>query len=324
MNQAIQLIPIASLDSIIGKGKIVAFNVGPDRVVYFVVATRPLDERFEQPGGASFVKTVPDHPHRYRLIGLYDGEVVQDLLIENERFNIHEVQPLGDQWLLACARSCYRNSKDFEKNGRIYSSDGNFIREILLGDGIASIQATSEGVIWTGYFDEGVFGNYGWSTPVGESGLVAWDSSGQKIWEFQPSGDLGPIYDCYAMNVASARDIWFYYYNDFPLVWLHDYKVAGVWHMPMGGSRAFAVFAGHSLFYGSYDDPETLHLFSLEKNGKAELLARFDLQNENGQKIAADRIVGRGDTIYLIQDRVLYQMNVEMALAYSEEGCTNN
>ena len=320
MHQTIKLSPVASHDSIIGKGKIVAFNVGPDRVVYLVIATRPLDDRFEQPGGASFVKTKPDHPQRYRLIGLYDGELVNDLMIEGERFNIHEVQPLGDRWLLACARSLYRSSKDFEKNGRIYSGDGRFKREILLGDGIASMQATSEGVIWIGYFDEGVFGNYGWSTPVGASGLVAWRSNGEKIWEFQPSGDLDPIYDCYAMNVATARDVWFYYYNAFPLVWLHDYKVAGVWHMPLAGSRAFAVFAGHALFYGGYDDSETFHLYSLEKNGDAELLAQFDLQNENGQKIEADRIVGRGDTIYLIQNRDLFQIDVEKALANLGQG----
>ena len=65
---------------------------------------------------------------------------------------------------------------DYDKNGRIYTNKGKFVRDILLGDGIQTVQATSEGVIWTSYFDEGIFGNYGWDNPLGSSGLVAWDA----------------------------------------------------------------------------------------------------------------------------------------------------
>jgi hypothetical protein len=59
MKRSIRLSPVAPLAPVIGDGELVAFNVGPDAVTYFVVAQKPLDYRVEQPGGATFAKTVP-------------------------------------------------------------------------------------------------------------------------------------------------------------------------------------------------------------------------------------------------------------------------
>jgi hypothetical protein len=46
----------------------------------------------------------------------------------------------------------------------------------FFGDGIEHVQATSAGEIWVGFFDEGIYGNYGWGSgtqlPVGRTGLV--------------------------------------------------------------------------------------------------------------------------------------------------------
>ena len=165
---------------------LVAFNVGPDGVVYLVVALKPLDYRMKHPSGASFAKTVPEQPQAYRVVGLSGSQPILDIVIEGERFNIHHVQPLVDELLLVCARSYYKGPDDFEKNGRVYARNGKFVREILLGDGIKSVQTTEDGVIWTSYFDEGVFGNYGWHNPVRAAGLVAWDAAGNKFYEFQP------------------------------------------------------------------------------------------------------------------------------------------
>ena len=267
MTRSVRLPPVASLVPLIGDGELVAFNVGPDGVVYLVVALQPLDYRIEQPGWASFAKTVPEQPQRYRVVGLSGREPVVDLLIEGERFNIHDVQPLGDELLLVCVRSNYEGPDDFEKNGRVYTRDGKFAREILLGDGIQLVQATSGGVIWTSYFDEGVFGNYGWQAPVGASGLVAWDPGGIKLYEFQPSKGLDSICDCYALNVESEKDVWLYYYTEFPLVRLHDREIQSVWRMPLEGSDAFAVSASHALFRGGYKDRDTYQLFALGKDG---------------------------------------------------------
>lgn len=320
MKRSIRLSPVAPLAPFIGGGELVAFNVGPDAVVYLVVALQSLDYRIEQSGWASFAKTVPNHPQRYRVIGLCGREPVVDVLIEGERFNIHDVQPLTDELLLVCARSHYKSPDDFERNGRVYTRDGKFAREILLGDGIQSVQATSGGEIWTSYFDEGVFGNYGWQTPVGASGLVAWNSRGDKQYEFEPGEGLDSICDCYALNVESEDDVWLYYYTEFPLVRLHNHEIQSIWKIPLGGSDAFAVFAGHALFRGGYKDRDTFQLFALGKGGNAKLLAKVEMRNENGSKLAADRAVGRADIIYFISDGMLYQVDVQTALARSDEG----
>jgi hypothetical protein len=138
MKRSLRLSPVASLTSSIGEGELVAFDVGPDGVVYLVVALKPLDYRVERPDGASFARTVPERPQRYRVIGLSGDRPVLDVEIVGERFNIHHVQPLpNDELLLVCARSYYRGPADFERNGRIYSRNGMFVREILLGDGFS-------------------------------------------------------------------------------------------------------------------------------------------------------------------------------------------
>jgi hypothetical protein len=318
MKRSVRLSPVASIVPLIGKGALVAFDVGPDGVVYLAVALEPLDDRMKATSGASFAKTIPDRPQRYRIVGLSNGRLVSDVEIEKERFNIHHVQPLKDELLLVCARCYYKGSDNFEKNGRIYTRDGRFAREILLGDGIQSVQTTSGGVIWTSYFDEGVFGNYGWENPVGASGLVAWDSAGRKEYEFEQTADLDTICDCYALNVGSEDDVWCYYYTEFPLVHLRSCEIESYWKIPLGGSDAFAVDAGHVLFRGGYKDHDAYQLFSLESSGKVKLLAKVELQDEKGKKLVASRVCGRGGAIHFVSDESLYRIDVQTAIATGE------
>src|SRR5262245_18658350 len=167
MKHRLPLSPIASVSSLLAGGTLVAFSAGPDEVLYLVIALDPLDYRIEQPGWASFPKTIPDKPQRYRVVALSGADVILDTVIENEPFNIHDIQPLNDDLLLVCSRSHYKGPSQSEKNGRVYGRNGRFLREMLLGDGIQSVQVTANGVIWTAFFDEGIFGNYGWEHPVG-------------------------------------------------------------------------------------------------------------------------------------------------------------
>ena len=317
MTPTLRLSPVASLHSVIGEDQLVAFNVGPDKVVYLVVALQQLDYRIEDPGHASFAKTVPQTPQRYRVLGLSRDEPILDIVVEGERFNIHDVQPLIDQLLLVCSRSYYKGPNDYEKNGRVYGRDGKFAREILLGDGIQSVQATSKGVIWTSYFDEGIFGNYGWQNPVGVSGLVAWDPTGNKLYEFEPGPDLDSMCDCYALNVASDEDVWCYYYTEFPLVHLRSYAIKSSWKIPIGGSNAFAVSAGHALFRGGYKERDTYQLLSIGADGRVTLNRKFDLCDQDGTKLIAERVVGRADAIHFVCNGSLYRFDVQAAIGAS-------
>jgi hypothetical protein len=311
MQKMLSLSPIAQLNSVMTNGDIVAFNVGSDGTVYAVLALKPLDYRTEQPGWASFAKTTPDTPQSYRVIAFLEDQLTLDISIAEEKFNIHDIQPLpANEILLVCARSHYKSPTDFEKNGRIYSLSGEFSREILLGDGIQSVQATSNGIIWTSFFDEGVFGNFGWNEPVGASGLVAWNSAGNKIYDFQPTVGLDSICDCYALNVESDTDVWLYYYTEFPLVHLHHQRVQSVWNMPITGSDGFAVSGNRVLFRGGYDDRDTYHLFLLSSNGRVKLLKQLQLADEIGQKLTAERVVGRGSSLYVLSDGLVYRTDV--------------
>jgi len=104
----------------------------------------------------------------------------------------------------------------------VYDEDGLLVREFLLGDGIQDVQATEDGKIWVSYFDEGVYGNFGWGnpggpSPIGASGLIRFDRAGAIEWEFDPPANVEPIDDCYALagivrtrwrGLAGGGEVW--------------------------------------------------------------------------------------------------------------------
>jgi hypothetical protein len=72
------------------------------------------------------------------------------------------VQPMpGGQFLVAGARCRWRRDGP-DRNGVLYDANGQVVAERVLGDGIGHVLATSSGQVWIGYFDEGIYGNYGW------------------------------------------------------------------------------------------------------------------------------------------------------------------
>ncbi|HVT79965.1 MAG TPA: hypothetical protein VHM90_04855 [Phycisphaerae bacterium] len=310
MSKAIQLAPICDLAAILD-GQLVALNVSHDGKIYAVVARGLLDYREERKDGVSFAKTTPSQLQSYRVVTLGGNEIFRDVTVEGERFNIHDVQPLPNGELLLVCNRCHRRAfDDIEKNGRIYDSDGVFRREILLGDGIQRTQATAEGIVWTSYFDEGVFGNFGWNEPVGAAGLVAWDAFGNKIYEYRPPNGLDTICDCYAMNVASETSTWIYYYTEFPLVHLRRQKIEGHWSIPIRGSDAFAVGRGLALFRGGYEARDNYYLFELAHAGTVRSIVKFSLNDEKGEAIVADEVVGRSESLYIRQGLRIFRYDV--------------
>ena len=319
--KSLQLAPIADLRSFLSDGELVAFNVGPDFQIYVVVALNELDYRPKASADKpSFPKIKPDDPQTYRVLVLHDGDVTDDVRIADERFNIHDIQPLPNaELLLVCCRSYYAGPNNFHKNGRVYSSSGELSREILLGDGIQNVQTSSTGVIWTSYFDEGIFGNYGWNDPIGSSGLVAWNTHGEKLFEFDPSAGLDSICDCYALNVDFDASAWLYYYTEFPLVHVRRSKIVSHWAMPVAGSDAFAISTGLALFRGGYDERDVYHLFNLGHNGKIDELAHLTLTDEHELPLLADLVVGRSDALYIVRGKQVYRFDIHTAAAAA--GC---
>jgi hypothetical protein len=160
--------------------------------------------------GVSFTKVTTDRPQDFAILRWHKGATTR-FDIQGQRWNFHHVQPLPKaEILLVNARSWYRGANDYDLNTKVFSQDGTLKREFLLGDGIRDVQVTADGRIWTSYYDEGIFGNFGWEDPVGKNGLVLWDSSGQRLYEYMPSDALDWICDCYALNVVSDDEAWCY------------------------------------------------------------------------------------------------------------------
>ncbi len=308
---SLSLEPFATLDEP-AAGEIVAFDVDYTGTPCITTATRPLDSWVEGGGGAKFVKTQGQAAQGYRVYLMLESSATLMASISREAFNIHHTQPLPDgRVLLVCGR-CHYNAGKPEKNGRLYSSAGELLHEITLGDGIESVQADKSGRIWTSYFDEGVFGNFGWSQPLGSPGLVAWSPEGSKLYEYCPLHGLDHICDCYAMNVTN-EDVWTCYYTEFPLVQIRDSKVVSYWQMPLSGSHAFAVQRSHALFAGGYNEQNHYRLFDL-RDGKVKLLRECKVRDREGQPIHADRTIGRGDSIFMLRGRDVFRLSIEQVL----------
>lgn len=123
------------------------------------------------------------------------------------------IQPIGEHLLLLGARCNYKGENGPEKNALIVDFNGNTINEFCFGDGIEDCIVMKNGDIVTSYFDEGVFGNYGWIDPIGRCGLIVWTCDGRIKWK----ADRG-ICDCYAINIDEQDNLWYYYYAEFELV----------------------------------------------------------------------------------------------------------
>lgn len=307
----ISLNPKYDLNPFLSDGEIVAFNVDYTDAILIAIAKKPLDYKEEKKNWAIFPKTKPKETQAYQILHGINGVLNSFCLIENEEYNIHDIQLLPDnKILLVCSRSYYKGPNDFDKNGRIYSANGEFIEEILLGDGIQNTQSTKSGTIWTGFFDEGVFGNFGWVNPIGASGLIAWDSSGKKLYDFEPKDNLDHICDCYALNVISTTEAWCYYYTEFPLVKINKFEIKDYWNVPVSGSDSFAVKDNYVLFRGGHDEKSIFSLVELNTDHKSDLINNIELLDENGESMKEAWAVGRKNALYLLKNNYIYSITV--------------
>ena len=190
--------------------------------------------------------------------------------------NFHFVQPIRQDILLLGARAGLRDGI-YEKNASIVNEKGKVLNTIFLGDGIEDCIVTTDGRIITSYFDEGVFGDF----PLGNKGLIVWDSAGQPIWK----NEHYAIYDCYAMNIDEQENLWFYYYDEFNLV-RTDFQRDLVYHPEINGITKFLLTKGnqlmcdggynkHGQFYKMdilYDRLENMETVNLEHEGSNILL----------------------------------------------------
>lgn len=222
-----------------------------------------------------------------------------------EQTVFHFVQPFDDGVLMAGAR-CRWRPEGAEKNAVAMDWSGNVLGRWTLGDGIQDLRVTPNGTIWASYFDEGVFGNYGWGHPgpptIGGAGLVAFGPNGERCFEYDAeAAGTDSICDAYAMNVAGDDEVWVYFYTEFPIVRIRDRRYH-VWKTDIRGARALAIKDDRALLFGGYHDV-TARIVELGASGSAKLVDERHLVDEQGDVIGGGLVHGVGDKLYVFSGR---------------------
>ena len=217
------------------------------------------------------------------------------------KFQFHYLRPAGDHFLLLGARCAYREHGP-DQNAWIVSRDGAVLSCFCLGDGIQDCVVKKDGTIITSYFDEGVFGNYGWDEPLGACGLIAWTPEGIPLWK----NEKYPIYDCYAISLDEEENLWFYYYNEFRLV-RTNFKEDAVFELPIEGSVAISVAPSGDtfLFEGGYQKHGKFY-FLTARGGRLGQKQKA-VPTCDGKKVSVERCsLLRSQMLFLGKNGVLY------------------
>lgn len=226
------------------------------------------------------------------------------------------VQPLPDGGLLVVSsRSRLRNGHP-EHNAYVYGADGFVERSGPVGDGIEDVQVSPTGRIWISYFDEGVVGVHDWAehpelTPTGGAGLVEFSAMLTPIWRYAPIRGLGPITDCYALNV-SDEIVWCCYFPDFPLVridpqlgihgWQNDLR--GVVGVITDGSQ-FGLVGGYPPYGDRFATAQLL-------GAKLELDQIYRLTLSNGAALPDQvRLMSRRQRLIALVGTDVYALDME-------------
>ena len=198
--------------------------------------------------------------------------------------------------------------ENIEENARVYDENGRLIRSFCLGDGIQHVYVTKNQEIWTGYFDEGVFGNYGWKEPVGRSGLVGWDVSGRKIDSLEEDREYS-IFECLALNGDADGRIWFFFSIDSKIGVRKEGRT--VYYSPEGiGFQSFAVNGDTIVAYE--DSWGRRLLFELHREGDEFKVAhKIELIKQDGTTVEPQLVSNRESMLLFLDGNELYMYEVK-------------
>lgn len=242
--------------------ELVELSIGYDDIVYLLFS-KSIPERVN----GMFVPTKSNTDYKCLILVVdWDNNELFSTELFNlgvQEANIHFIQPIGDNILLLGARAYFYKDGNTDKNAIIIDKYGKIINKFCLGDGIQDCIVTSDKTIITSYFDEGIFGNYGWDNPLGRNGIVVWNETGEKIWE----NSKYDICDCYAINIDVLNNLWFYYYTDFNLI-KTNFHSDQIYNVSIEGSSAFLINKKQTelIFDGGYNKHNQFIGYKLDKD----------------------------------------------------------
>lgn len=284
---------------------VIALWARPDEVASLSASTT-------QEGWATFPESRAARPVQATVTVHGDRRSVtplKDLLVAHP----HIASLPDGQTLVVGSRAYWSREHGAEQNALVYDEQGNVVAQGTLGDGIEHIQTSVDGDVWVGYFDEGIYGNYGWGAPdgpepLGSAGLVRFDGELRKVWEF-PSGTTAPaVSDCYALNVG-ASSTWACYYTDFPVVRIEQDRIS-VLSNDVHGARALTAAGRQISFFGGYgDDRNRLVLAELDEDRVIATQTSQLVLPDGGSLDGGPVAHGRGERLHVLIGRRWLQVD---------------
>jgi hypothetical protein len=173
-----------------------------------------------------------------------------------------------------------------------------------------------------GYFDEGVYGNFGWGdrdgpAPMGRHGLVRFSPGLQAEWSFPSNVDQpwGAISDCYALNVDKDT-VWTCYYTDFPIVRIRDGALTA-WRNGVTGARALAVAGSQVALLGGHGPNRDWLAAGTLGSDDLHLDGQYRIVLPDGQPLPEKtQAIGRGPDFHVLVGRDWYRLDLERIPAY--------
>jgi hypothetical protein len=297
----------------------VCASVGPDNELLLMWTT--ADDRdgvqavTTTPGGPTFPDPKASRPVPAQ-VSVYSRDPIRHVALSEMALAFPTVQPMpGGGILVVGARARWRSAGP-DKNAVIYGPSGGVLTEATLGDGVGHVQTTHQGYVWVGYFDEGVYGNYGWGmhgapAPIGAPGLIRFSPDLSVDWQYR-SDDRpgeGAIDDCYALNVDNET-AWVCYYSDFPVVRVDDGRVRS-WHNSVTGAKAIVTDGHQVALVGGYGpNRHRIAAGTLHREGFA-VTAERELTLPDGRPVpAALAITGRGTELHVVTEDTWYRIDL--------------
>ncbi|QKW07133.1 hypothetical protein HUT18_12715 [Streptomyces sp. NA04227] len=301
-------------------------SIGPDgNLVALWTSARDrsaLTSATLSPAGAKFPDPRAPHPVAARVTTYRPRPRTFAKLHELPLAHVH-VQPLPEERVLVVGARCRWSPTGPDRNALVYEPDGTAAAEATLGDGIGRVLTTRTGHIWAGYFDEGIYGNYGWGghdgpTPIGSDGLVRFSPDLKQDWRF-PSHykkPWGAVSSCPTLNI-DGDTTWATYSTSptgYPVVRVHDGTVTH-WHNDTP-ARALAVAGTRAALLSSYGShraarPGRLTLGTLS-DGAFHPTARYRLVLPDGSPVPpGTETFGHGADLHFVTDGDWYRVGLD-------------
>lgn len=242
---------------------------------------------------------------------------------EGPTFLLETPSPMLDRF--ADGRWLVVDSWSRDINSRVLSPDGAVIDRFRLGIGVEHL-AIVDDRIWVGWDDQSV-DSYGTCQIPGQevalspNAVLCFSDDGRPL--FLPDWPEHGVWvqDPCALN-ADETGAWCCPYmvalEYFPLVRVVPGEATRWWHNDLTGSVAIAIDGDHAVLAGGYE-MDRLALLSLPGTGTGEhapVIATWSMPppppapGDTGAPGRPPLLVGRGDTIHLVQDQIWYRWRV--------------